>query len=201
MHRELFHAYPLAERLAPLYVPLQDLEQQCRQIAPYPYAADGQFHAAGHFDFNAVTRWMLKHASYALFGPDRATLPLVVTWEEVVEAMHYNLDTYWAGKATTPELFQSDYWVVFAVTTLCRILSTLEEGEIIGKTPALTRWRDRVPSRFRALLDEAWRLRTHRPTPALYCSTEERMSDTVAFLAYVRQRGGETLVASSPREP
>ena len=31
-----------------------------------------------------------------------------------------------------PYLFLFDYWVVSAVSTLCRILTTIEEGEIIS---------------------------------------------------------------------
>lgn len=93
--------------------------------------------------------------------------------------------------AKSPVLFLSDYWVMMAVTTLCRILTTLEEGEIIAKSPALKRWRGRLPIRWHPLIDEAWRIRHHLQTPSLYSSLYKRMKETLAFIEYVRERGHE----------
>jgi Domain of unknown function (DUF4111) len=45
-------------------------------------------------------------------------------------------------------LYLFDIWVMTAVATLCRIMTALEEGEIISKSAAFTRWRDRLPARW-----------------------------------------------------
>ena len=111
--------------------------------------------------------------------------------------MRYNLDGYWASKAKRPSLFWFDYWVMTAVTTLCRILTAIEEGEIIAKSPALLRWRDRFPPRWQILLDEAWRIRQHLGKSSLYRNRIQRMRETLAFIKYVRARGGKALEASS----
>jgi Domain of unknown function (DUF4111) len=62
--------------------------------------------------------------------------------------MRYNLDIYWTWKAQKPRLFLFDIWVMTAVATLCRLMTALEEGEIISKSAAFTRWRDRLPARW-----------------------------------------------------
>lgn len=185
IHQRLVKEYALGKRLAPTYVPLDDLGKLNADIAPYPYASDGRFHAAGHFDLNAVTWWTLQHRGVCLLGPESSTPPLQIAWADVLEAMRYNLNIYWAGKARKPPLFLFDIWVMSAVATLCRILTAIEEGEIISKSAALKRWRERFPERWQKLIDEAWRIRQHLRTPSLYRSRLERRRETLAFLEYV----------------
>src|SRR5690348_13024975 len=60
IHKRLVKEYALGKRLAPMYVPLNDIGKLNRDIAPYPYASDGKFHASGHFDLNAVTWWIVQ---------------------------------------------------------------------------------------------------------------------------------------------
>ena len=185
MHKRLVKEYALGERLAPMYVPLGDIGKSNADIAPYPYASDGTFHAAGHFNLNAVTWWTVQHRGICLFGPESSSLPLEVEWADVLDAMRYNLYTYWAGKARQAHLFLLDIWVTTAVATLCRILTAIEEGEIISKSAALARWRERLPARWHALIDEAWRIRHHSQTPSLYRSRVERRRETLAFFEYI----------------
>jgi len=185
IHKRLVREYALGKRLAPMYVPLDDIGKLNAHIAPYPYASDGKFYAAGHFDLNAVTWWTLQHQGICLLGPESSALSLQVTWADVLEAMRYNLNIYWAGKARQPRLFLFDIWVTTAVATLCRILTAIEEGEIISKSAALKRWRERFPARWQRLIDEAWRIRQHLHAPSLYRSRTERKRETLAFLEYV----------------
>jgi len=109
----------------------------------------------------------------------------------VLAVMRFNLDGYWAGKAKRPYLFWFDYWVMTAVATLCRILTAIEEGEIISKSAALTRWRESLPERWQPLIDEAWRIRHHLRQPSLYRNRMQRMRETLAFIEQVRERGGK----------
>jgi len=169
-----------------MYVPLSDIGKFNAGIAPYPYASDGKFHPAGYFDLNALTWWTIQHKGISLLGHEYSTLPLEVAWKDVLDAMRYNLDIYWAWKAQKPRLFLFDIWVMTAVATLCRIMTAIEEGEIISKSAAFTRWRDRLPARWQTLIDEAWRIRQHLDTPSLYRSRIARMRETLAFIEYVR---------------
>lgn len=185
IHKRLVKEFALGKRLAPMYVPLDDIGKLNVDIAAYPYASDGRFHAAGHFDLNDVTWWMVQHLGICLCGPESSTLPLQVTWADVLDAMRYNLNTYWAGKARQSRLFLFDIWVTTAVATLCRILTAIEEDEIISNSAALKRWRERLPARWQRLIDEAWRIRHHLRTPSLYSSRIERRRETLAFLEHV----------------
>ena len=186
IHRRLGKEHPLGKRLEPMYVLLRDIGKYNAQISLYPYASKGKLHPAGHFDLNAVTWWTIQHKGIRLFGPEISTLPLEIAWQDVLDTMHYNLDTYWAGKANKPYLFLFDVWVMTAVATLCRILTAIEKGEIIAKSAALTRWRNRLPARWHTLIDEAWRIRHASKTPSLYSSRIKRQRETLAFIEYVR---------------
>ncbi len=186
VHKLLVKEYPFGKRLAPMYVPLYDIGKYNADISPYPYASDGKFYPVGYFDLNAVTWWTIKHKGICLLGPACSDLPLEIEWEDVLGAMRYNLDTYWAGKAKKPYLFLSDYWVMTTVATLCRILTAIEEGEIIAKSAALTHWRERLPAQWHTLIDEAWRIRHNPNDPSLYHSHYERKRETLAFIECVR---------------
>jgi hypothetical protein len=113
--------------------------------------------------------------------------------------MRDNLDGFWEIKTKRPYLFLLDGWIEIAVATLCRILTTIEEGEIITKSVALKRWRDHLPTRWRPLIDEAWRIRHQLRGPSLYRSRLKRMREVLAFIEYVREREGKVLEASSQR--
>lgn len=199
-HTQLIDAYPLGNRLEILYVPLHDIGKSDTEIAPYPYfGGKGKFYSAGYYGLNAVTWWIIKYKGIRLCGPERSALPLEVTWKDVLEEMRYYLDTYLADKAKHLYLFLLDGWIWEVVPTLCRILTTLEDGEIITKPLALRHWRDRLPARWHPLIDEAWRIRHHLRAPSLYRSRLKRMREMLAFFEYVRERGGKVLEASSQR--
>jgi hypothetical protein len=202
LHTHLIKSYPLGKRLEVCYEPLHYLgvvhpDKQNGAIAPYPAAHDGRFSPATHAGLNAVTWWIIKHKGLCLLGPARSALPLEVAWKDVLSTMRFNLDVYFARKAKRPYLYLYDAAVEFAVTNLCRILTTIEEGEIISKSVSLTRWRERLPERWQLLLDEAWRIRHHLSKPSLYHHRFQRMSETLAFIRYGRIRGCKALDASS----
>ena len=198
VHTYLNHTYPLAKRLEVLYIPSHALgimhpRQQNGAVAPYPIVRDGRFSPASHDGLNAVTWWIIKHHGVCLLGPERSALPLEVTREDVLATMRYNRDVYFVNRAKRPYTYLDDEAVEFAVTNLCRIFTTLEEGEIISKSASLIRWRDRLPERWQPLLDEAWRLRHHLHQPSYYPHRWQRMRETLAFIQYGRERGRKTL--------
>ena len=202
LHTHLIKSYPFGKRLEVCYVPLRYLgvvhpDKQKGAIAPYPAAHDGAFSPATLAGLNAVTWWIIQHKGLRLLGPERSDLPLEVAWKEVLSTMRFNLDVYFARKVKRRYLYLYDAAVEFAVTNLCRILTTIEEGEIISKSASLTRWRERLPERWQVLLDEAWRLRHHLSQPSLYYHRFQRMSETLAFIQYGRIRGCKALDASS----
>ncbi|MCC6314450.1 MAG: DUF4111 domain-containing protein [Thermomicrobiales bacterium] len=188
-HAALTRSNPLARRLQAAYVPLDELANDA-VVAPRPHYRDGRLRS-GRGDLNAVTRWLVARRGIVLRGPAASTLPLAATWEAVREAMRFNLEVYWPRRAVLPRgfVFLTDYWVDFGTSTLCRILTTLEDGEIVGKDAALARWRERLPDRWRPLIDEAARIRSDRAASMRYRGRRARMRDARAFVAYARERG------------
>src|SRR2546421_4984037 len=137
MHRQLLREQPLGTHLDVLYLPFHNLGKHGKTL-PHAILRDGKFVvSATPGSLDAVTGWITKHQGIPLFGPEPSALPLEVSWKDVLAAMRFNLDGYWAGKARRPYLFWFDYWVMTAIATLCRILTAIEEGEIIAKSSAL----------------------------------------------------------------
>src|ERR1700688_3210530 len=70
IHTRLVQEHAFGRRLAPMYIPLRDIGKINADIPPYPYASDGKFYYARHFDLNAVTWWIIKHkGGIRLLGP------------------------------------------------------------------------------------------------------------------------------------
>jgi len=202
VHARLVKEYPFGKRLEVFYVPLRYLgfvhpDKQDKAIAPYPAAHDGAFSPASRDGLNAVTWWIIKNKGLPLLGPETSDLPLEVAWRDVLSTMRFNLAVYFARNIKRPYSYLYDTAVEFAVTNLCRILTTIEEGEIISKSTSLIHWRDRLPQRWQILLDEAWRIRHHLIQSSLYHNRFQRMSETLAFIQYGRVRGNKALNAMS----
>lgn len=195
LHERLIKEQLWGRRLEVLYVPVSDLGRDRRELAPYPCVHDGRFLLAGRGDVNGVTWWVLKHKGICLWGRERDVLPFDYTWQQVLHTMRFNLDVYFAGKLKRPYIYLHPGAVEFAVSNLCRILATIEDSEIISKSASLKLWRTRLPERWRKLLDEAWRIRHQNTQPSLYRLPWQRMREMLAFIRYVRERGGKALDA------
>lgn len=190
IHAQLNKEYLFGRRLEVLYAPFRylGLVHPGKAMVAYPAAQDGKFSPAARGGLNAVTWWTIQNKGIRLLGPECDALPLAVTWDDVLSTMRFNLNVYFVRKTKRPYKYLDSGAVEFAVTNLCRILTTIEEGEIISKSVALKRWRDRLPARWQKLIDEAWRIRQHQEAPSLYRSRIIRMSETLAFIKYVRTR-------------
>lgn len=194
LHKWLMGVHQLARRLEVLYIPLHNLGKHNREIAPYPTIQHGEFSPARYGDLNSITWWTVKNKGICLLGPERSMLPFEVTWQDVLETMSDNLNDFWPRiTRRRPHCFLRDDWFVFAVATHCRILTTIEEEEIITKSVALKRWRDRLPTRWCPLIDEAWHIRHHLSGSSLYRTPIRRAIEVLAFMKYVRKREGKVL--------
>ena len=150
LHTHLIKTSPFGKRLEVSYIPTRYLgvmhpDKQSGAVVPYPVLHNSKFSPASYGSLEAVTWWIIKHNGLRLLGLERSELPLEVAWKDVLTTMRFNLDVYFARQAKRPYLYLNDVAVEFAVTNLCLILTTIEEGEIISKSASLMRWRDRLP--------------------------------------------------------
>lgn len=182
LHGRLERDHALARRLEVQYLPVEVLRGGT--VRPYPVADHGLFIPAGRGDLDATLRWLLREHGITLFGPPAGDLPIVVSWDDVLSAMRTNLTVEWDWSATQAPLLvlAEDEEVFYAVATLCRILSTVEDGTIVGKQAAVEAWSLRVPPHWSRLLDEARRLRDGAAGPDPFATTEERARDVRAFV-------------------
>jgi hypothetical protein len=193
LHTQLIGTHQLGRRLDVLYIPLCDIGKCDKEIAPYPRMLWGKFSPAGYGYLSNVTWWSVKNKSIRLIGQEPSEIPFEVTWQDVLETMRDNLNGFWASQARLPWRFLHNYEFQYAVATHCRMLTTIEEEEIVTKSVALKRWQSSLPVRWRPLIDEAWRIRYHLGGPSLYRSRLIRARELLAFFKYVRKRGGSVM--------
>ena len=138
---------------------------------------------------NEVVRWTLRERGVTLAGPNPRELVAEVPADALSSSMRPLLESF------LPNLF---LWTNFdnawsqryAVTTLCRMLYTLETGEVVSKHDALTWAKHALSPAWRKLIEQAldervlgWRP-DDPPRPG-------SVDATVAFAGYAKERARE----------
>lgn len=135
-----------------------------------------------------VVRWSLRECGVRLAGPEPRTLVDEISPEMLRARMRETVDVFLAGMFS---------WVTFdiawaqryAVTTLCRILYTLDCGRVTSKRAALVWGRDHLDPAWSGLLQQVLDDRVlgwnpeEPPRPG-------SVDLTLAFERYARQRAG-----------
>jgi len=182
MHARLFaRNVAWAKHLEGSYIPLDRLRSVDPTRTAFLFLDNGACSLVrdGHCN-TAVVRWVLRERGITLDGPAIADLidPVAVDdlRREAIDAMH-EYDAWGAGT-------MSDWKQTYLVVTACRILYTLEIGEVASKRGSGEWALGRLDPRWSVLIREAldrradpW-TRVHRPAQPL---AEER---TRGFLAY-----------------
>jgi hypothetical protein len=144
-----------------------------------------------------TARLLLHERGVVVAGPPAQDLFTPVPLALLHEEMQFNLNTYWAGKTARPWLFLADATVDFAVTTLPRIIHTLEHGTIISKQQGLVLLDERFPE-WRDL-PEGMRSRSGMRSVVPFGSPA-RARRTVAFIRSMIAHGN-TLSTRSLQRP
>ncbi|SFJ76358.1 MULTISPECIES: nucleotidyltransferase domain-containing protein [unclassified Bacillus (in: firmicutes)] len=156
LHKRLY-THDLGKRMDGMYIPLGDVGKQNHEMSPYLYYSDGKINE-GYWDINSVTWWMIKNCGITILGQKADELPYVVTWDDVVSTMKYNVEQYWSEKVKRPYLFLSTEWVEFAVVTIGRIIYTLEMERIVSKDEGL-QYMMKCFKEWEPLLQDVYRVR------------------------------------------
>lgn len=193
LHEQLAREQAMAGRLEVQYLTVGHLDRD--DSAGYPCWRDSALHRQSRGDLNATTRWVLREHGIALFGPPAAMLPPTVTWDDVLAAMRANLTRYWPAwlSAEGRIALRDDAAVVFAVTTLCRILTTVGRDAIVTKPAALAEWAGRVPAEWEPLLAETRRLLDRSAGEAGYPDADRRAEAVQRFIRWATASGLATL--------
>ena len=206
IHQNLQIAYP-RWTLDGSYLQWHDFGCLPDAVIPYPYVAQGIFHAQGYRDLNLVTWWVLKHHGIAIVGSSPQTLPFTVSWDELIARMYENLNSYWLNWTRSPtrlaQLF-TDYGIQWAVLGILRLWYAFRENAICfgssacaiaSKTQAGRYALAHLSNRWHLLIQEAINLRDH-PEHRLYTCRIHRGYDAVKFLHYMIRLCNEQALCS-----
>ncbi len=185
MHERLF-SLPThwAQHLEGSYAPKEQLRRVDPERRPWFYFDNGATVPAWDNHCNtAVVRWSLRERGIVLDGPDPKELIDQVSADDLRADGLWALDEYeaWLPTHTTwSARFQPDSVIAF-----CRLLHTVETGEV-GSKPKAADWAlDAVDTEWRPLILEA---RAERPDPwakVKQPADPERVERTKAFMDYV----------------
>ena len=187
IHRVIDKNYPRWE-MSGSYLQANDLGHFDDEVEPHPYYA-GVFRAAGHWELNSVTWWILKNHGIAVMGIEPQDLSFTVDWNQLITKMRENLNTFWASYAKRPKRIVStltDWGVQWTVLGVLRQFYTFRENTITTKEKAGTYALNCVPTHWHRLIREAINIREGKNSSA-YRLKIERTIEVVGFVKYIIQ--------------
>lgn len=171
------------------YVQAEDLGKPQNEIVPYPAFHDGKWQAAGHFEANDVTWWVIKNRGIALLGPNPQALDFTVDWEVLLQNMRDNLNTYWATWTKNPiymAYLLKDEAIQWAVLGVLRQYYSFQENAITSKIGAGEYALQKLPVEWYPIVQEALNIRAQLPG-SLYRSKIKRSREAVALLKFIQE--------------
>jgi hypothetical protein len=132
-------------------------------------------------DNTRVVRWCLREKGVVVAGPDPKTLIDPVTPDELKREVRATLDRVMAVDLQPMHLAA---WQAFWVGLFCRILHTLETGEVTSKKRAMTWAQAALDPSWRPLIAAAQALRKGDTAQSMVAVTPAQEAETRAFAAY-----------------
>jgi predicted nucleotidyltransferase len=141
-----------------------------------------------------VHRYILRESGITLTGPDPKTLIDPVSSNDLRRAMLPLLHGWVSPMLNDPnEIVRRGYPSSYIVLTLCRILYTLQFGDVVSK-PKAARWvKETVSERWETLIDRIWVERQYNQPLA---PDTDAMNQTLDFLRYALERGQQVEIHS-----
>lgn len=102
---------------------------------------------------NEVVRWILREHGVAIVGPDPKELIDKVDPDVLRERMRKNIKTLLEDMLTWMS-FESPWGQRYMITTLCRMLYTIETGKVGSKKGSLLWGRDNLDKKWNKLITE-----------------------------------------------
>ena len=186
MHHGIYACgLPWATKLEGTYIPQADLRRYDRAGGPYPGYNEGEFAINPHGHDWIIQRHIVRESGVIVAGPDPRPWIDPITPDDLRRAAACTLDDWWR-----PMLRDNPGWLAartdyqaFAVETMCRVLYTVETGQV-GSKRASAEWAlSALEPRWQSLirLARAWSHKADQTQfDALYAAPD--------FLAYTLAR-------------
>lgn len=186
IHQRLIDMFDYAHKMEGMYLLRKDLNKSNSEIEKYPYFAEGNL-VIGYYDFNNVTRWVLKNYGVEIMCPSRETLEINIKWEDMIATMEYNLFNYWESKIVSNKIQdKSDEFIEWAVLTISRIIYTLNEKKIGSKCQSGQYILEKYPGKWDELVTEALVIRKDNLEESLFENEEKRAKELISFIRYAQ---------------
>lgn len=176
---------PWAIQLEGSYISRQGIRRYDPAHVLFPNLERGQgerLKMTEHDPIWAVHRWVLRERGINVTGPDPQELVDPVSPEELRTGSRHTLSTWAMRLAEHPEQMNSKGYQSYVVLTLCRILYTLELGQVASKQVAASRAQERLGQRFGGLIEQALRERLNSEG----APDEGTLRKTVEMISFVQ---------------
>ena len=164
-------------RLEGDYIPLAALRRYDPALARYPHLGDdGHFAVEQHGSETLIQYHTLREKGVVVAGPPIRPLIDPITPDELRQATWDILHDWWQPMLANPVQLDYSGYQVYAVLTMCRMLYTLQFGEIASK-PVAAQWTmDEVNGRFSNLIKQANTWQNGMPF--------DKLDETIDFIRY-----------------
>ncbi len=182
MHQELAAAdSSWATELEGSYIPRAALRRYNPARARHPQLEHGSstLGVEQHDSDWVINRYILREHGVVVTGPEPETLIDPIGPNELRHAVR-NLLWWWELQLEDTTRLETSRYQAYAVLTMCRVLYTLEHGDVAPK-PEAARWAQGATSRpWPALIQRALAWRPDKPL--------DRLGDTLGFIRYTLTR-------------
>lgn len=186
MHRRIAASgLPWARRLEGWYIPLAALRRFDPARSRHPtIGLDWDFGYGRHQADWMIQLHIIREQGVAIWGPPPTSLIDPVTPAQLREAALQNALGFWAAQVESdtaePEWLRTREYQAFAILTMCRILYTLQSGEVVSK-PVAASW-------AMAALDPAWTPLIEQALLWRHDHQPDDLSDTLGFIRFTVAR-------------
>ena len=174
---------PFAVQLEGSYISQQGLRRYDPEHALHPNIERGEgerLKMVSHDDWWIIHRYILRERGITIVGPAPQTLIDPVSPNDLRQAMLSILNGWATQILNNPNLINGRGYQSYVVLSLCRILYTLQFGDVVSKLVA-ARWaKETLDSQWVSLIDRAWVGRHH---PQSKAETED-IKGTLDFIRF-----------------
>ncbi|HMD00204.1 MAG TPA: aminoglycoside adenylyltransferase domain-containing protein [Ferruginibacter sp.] len=170
------------------YVTVQALTHGQKQ---FPSFFNNKMMAQRELELDRFALFELKAASFTAHGLPTQYLEITVSPEEVIEQLHQNINSYWANWVKQRESFGINRLLLAAfprftewgVLGVARQLYTIETGQVISKLDAGNRYLERVPAKYRDVLQMA--IDTRKENATRFRPSFKRATQTLHCMRFI----------------
>ena len=169
------------------YFTAEDMGRLREALPPLPHVVEGVLQPGGYRDISLVNWWVLRARGVVVWGPPVAEYGYIIGWDELLTAMHQNLNSYWGTYTSKPRALawlMTDAGVEWTVLGVLRLFYTFRENDITSKAGAGRYALEHLPEHWHGLIRYALSARLCEP-PAPYRSRLARALETRAFVRYL----------------